>query len=145
MGITWDTAYETGHAEIDLQHRQLLAIVQELESAETQEHRSHEVIVGVLNHVMDFTILHFAMEEGLMRRVGYPLAARDEMIRQHEEFTAYARLRVLEFRENCLVSVLPLRDFLAEWLLVHELGLDSRLASFIRDRSSIVLEPEISA
>jgi hemerythrin len=132
MPITWDPSYETGNEHIDQQHRQLLAIVDELESAEADGHDSRELILEVLGHVMDFTISHFAMEEDLMTKVDYPPAPRDEMIEQHDEFTAYARLRVLEFRRGELGSVLPLRAFLVEWLTFHEIGLDKLLADFIR-------------
>jgi len=134
VAITWDASYETGNASIDQQHKKLLSVVDELESAEAHTHGSSELILAVLGHVMDLTISHFAMEEDLMRRVRYPLVDREEMIQQHREFTSYARLRVLEFRRGELVSVLPLRAFLAEWLMIHEVGLDKRLADFIREQ-----------
>jgi ATP-dependent Clp protease ATP-binding subunit ClpA len=114
----------------------LLAIVDELESAEAHMKGSRDVILGVLDHVMAFTITHFIMEEQLMADVNYPSPACDEMILQHREFTAYARLRVLEFRKGELISVLPLQAFLAEWLTIHEFGLDKLLADFIRERAA---------
>jgi len=129
MGVTWEEAFETGHAEIDRQHRDLIALVDDLESAQED---SPETVLRVLQHVMDFTHTHFLMEELLMEEVDYPSPAREEMIAQHAEFTSYARLRVLEFREGAPVSVLPLQAFLAEWLTRHEFGLDRLLADFIR-------------
>lgn len=134
MPIAWNESYETGHHDIDAQHRRLLTLVDDLEAAEAHTHDSGEVILGVLGHVMDFTILHFGMEEDLMKQVGYPTSATQEMIEQHREFTSYARLRVLEFRRGEMVSVLPLQAFLAEWLTAHEVGLDRLLADFIRAR-----------
>jgi len=133
--FNWDLSYETGHKEIDSQHRQLLALVQKLQSAEADSHDSRDVILGVLSHLMDFTVLHFAMEEGLMRQVEYPAPATEQMIEQHREFTSYARLRVLEFRKGEMPSILPLQRFLAEWLTLHEIGLDKLLADFIRERA----------
>jgi len=133
MGVTWEKAFETGHAEIDQQHRELLALVDGLESAQEE---SPETLLRVLQHVMDFTHTHFLMEEVLMTEVGYPSPAREEMIEQHAEFTSYARLRVMEFRRGALVSVLPLQTFLAEWLTGHEFGLDRLLADFIRQQVS---------
>jgi hemerythrin len=129
MGVTWEEAFETGHAEIDQQHRELLALVDDLESAQEE---SPQTLLRVLQHVMDFTHTHFLMEEVLMVEVGYPSRASEEMIAQHAEFTSYARLRVLEFRKGAPVSVLPLQSFLAEWLTRHEFGLDRLLADFIR-------------
>lgn len=135
MPITWNDSYLTGSAEIDRQHRELLAIVDELETVETETHGSRAAILAVLSYITDFAISHFLMEEELMQRVGYPVAAADHMIAQHREFTGYSRLRVLEFRSGELISVRPLRAFLAEWLTVHEFGLDRMLADFIRGRA----------
>ena len=132
MGVVWEEVFETGHAEIDRQHRELLALVDDLESAEEE---SAETLLRVLQHVMDFTHTHFLMEEVLMVEVHYPSPAREEMIAQHAEFTSYARLRVMEFRKGALVSVLPLQAFLAEWLTCHEFGLDRLLADFVRQQA----------
>lgn len=136
MAVAWDPAYETGHSGIDLQHRQLLEIVNELESSDHDTHVSRDVVLRVLDHMMEFAITHFMMEEDLMVHVQYPSIARDEMIARHEDFVAHARQRVLEFRKGELVDVLPLQAFLVDWLRVHEFGLDKRLADFIRDRAA---------
>lgn len=143
MSVTWDPSYDTGNIAIDQQHRALLGIVDELDSAETASRKPRDVILQVLDHVMDFTITHFVMEEALMVEVGYPAPAREEMITQHREFTSYARLRVLEFRHNELVSFLPLQAFLAGWLTVHEFGLDKLLAHFIQEQAAA--HPEAGA
>jgi len=132
--VTWDPSYETGNVGIDLQHRELLAVVDELESTEATVHSTRDVILGVLTHVMDFTNTHFIMEEDLMTEVDYPTPACDQMIAQHREFTSYARLRVLEFRTGGMASVIPFQVFLVGWLTTHEFGLDKLLADFIRSR-----------
>jgi hemerythrin-like metal-binding protein len=142
MAITWDPSYETGDPTIDLQHRELLAIVDELEVAEGHMHDSHEAIMRVLGRVMDFALSHFLMEEELMVQVGYPTPAFEEMIEQHREFTSYSRIRVLEFRSGGLDSVLPLQTFLAEWLTVHEFGLDKAFADFLRERNQAIMETD---
>jgi hemerythrin-like metal-binding protein len=144
MAVTWDSSYETGDPSIDLQHRELLAIVHELEAAEAEVHHSHEAILRVLGHVMDFALSHFLMEEELMVQVGYPSPAFDEMVEQHREFTSYARLRVLEFRSGDLGSVLPLHAFLTDWLVVHEFGLDRLFADFLRERGRVPAERNIA-
>lgn len=128
MGSTWDKSLETGHPLIDRQHRELIALVDGLTSAQVQ---SHEEVLRVLDHVVDFTLFHFVAEEALMARVEYPPEPTQEMIDQHREFEAYARLRVLEFRRGEGTSVRPLQSFLDEWLKVHEFGLDRQLVDWI--------------
>jgi hemerythrin len=139
MAISWDAAYETGDPSIDSQHRELLAIVDELEVAEAHLLDSHEAIMQVLGRVMDFALSHFLTEEELMVQVGYPSPAFEEMIEQHREFTSYSRIRVLEFRAGGLESVRPLQSFLAEWLTVHEFGLDKLFADFLRERDRALI------
>jgi hemerythrin len=135
VAVTWDRSYETGNAAIDVQHRELLAVVDELEWAQVCAHDSREAILGVLDRVVSFATTHFVMEENLMEQVGYPSPAREKMIEQHREFTAYVRERVLEFHNGELDSVLPLCAFLSERLTAHEFGRDKLLADFIRDKA----------
>jgi hemerythrin len=135
MDIGWDPSLETGNVDIDRQHRQLLEIVDRLETVEAESHGSREAILLVLSEITDFAGSHFAMEQDLMREVDYPPVPTIEMIEQHQDFKAYARLRVLEFRSGDLLSVKPLRTFLTDWLTIHEFGLDRALADFIRDRA----------
>lgn len=134
MPIAWDSSYETGHKVIDAQHRALLAVVNELESSDGQQRDSRDVILGVLSHIMDLSLSHFAMEEDLMTLVDYPADPTAEMILQHREFTFHARRRVLEFRRGEMLSVLPLQESLADWLVGHEVGSDKLLAEYIRER-----------
>ncbi len=135
MSVVWDPSYETGNAAIDAEHRQLLSIVDQLETSDVDTHQSRDVIIGVLSHCMDSTLAHFIMEEQLMVEVGYPDAQRREMIEQHRGFTHYARLRVLEFRTGGPSSVLTLQTFLADWLIIHEFGLDKQFAEFMREQA----------
>lgn len=140
MAVTWDPTYETGDPSIDAQHRELLAIVHELEAAEAHLHDSREAIMHALGRILDFSLVHFLAEEELMVQADYPLLAMEEMIEQHRDFTSYGRLRVLEFRTGQLSSVLPLQEFLTEWLIIHEFGLDRLFADFLRDKGRVALE-----
>ena len=129
----WDDSMRTGDAHIDDQHRRVLDLVDELEAAETQSHSPSATLYSILDELMGFTDTHFIAEEHLMRRVGYPAVPQGEMLKQHQEFKNYARLRVLEFRHAGDVSVLPLLSYLTEWLVNHEFGLDRELVDWIRE------------
>jgi len=128
---SWDPSLETGNALIDRQHRELIALVDQLAVAENE---SRDEVLRVLDHVMEYTLFHFVAEEDLMVRVDYPAVPQKQMIDQHQEFKSYGRLRVLEFRTGELASVLPLKAFLDEWLKGHEFGLDRLLADWIREQ-----------
>lgn len=129
MADTWDASLETGHPLIDRQHRELIALVDQLVVAES---RSRDDVIDALDHVVDFTLFHFVAEEDLMVEVDYPPAPTRAMVEQHDEFKAYARLRVIEFRRGETQSIVPLQSFLNDWLKIHEFGLDRQLAEWIR-------------
>jgi hemerythrin-like metal-binding protein len=112
---SWRESYVTGNPTIDRQHHELLGLVDALESAE-ESLADTAVISSLLDEVMDGTLSHFAAEESLMAKVGYPKVAQDEMTAQHD-------------------AVLPLRSFRPEWLTADEFMLDKRLADFIRDKA----------
>lgn len=131
MDSSWDKSLETGNAEIDSQHRELVALNDHLKTTDLE---SHDAALGALDAVMEFAQIHFLSEEELMTDVHYPAAYTKEMREQHQQFKAYARLRVLEFRHGEMLRVLPLQSFLDNWVKVHEFGLDRKLTNWIRRR-----------
>jgi hemerythrin-like metal-binding protein len=128
---SWDDSYATGDPVIDLQHRDLLALVAALDQVEPAQ--GDKEFFRVLDRVLDFTWVHFEMEERLMSRVGYPAADHAEMTNQHTEFKDYARVRTLELRFSQQTALGDFAPFLQEWLVGHEFGLDRKLATFIRE------------
>ena len=127
----WDESLETGNAIIDSQHRQLISLIDAL----TDEPKSANKILRLLNEVMDFTIIHFLSEEELMADVNYPPDATRTMVDQHKDFKAYARLRILEFRQDKSFNIIPFQSFVMNHLKVHEFGLDRQLADWIRQQN----------
>ena len=130
---SWNESYATGEKQIDDQHRDLLGLVDELEISD-RELASLSTMRALLDRVLDFNVVHFIMEENLMVRVEYPLIDQIEMRTQHNEFTSFMRLRVIEFQHSPSEDIMPLREFLTDWLITHEFGLDRKLAQFIQSQ-----------
>ena len=130
MQSGWDEEMETGNAHMDEQHRRIIELVNDLKGHPLT---SSGDVFQLLERVMDLTVTHFLTEEALMEECGYPGNQREEMLEQHDEFKAYARLRVLEFRKGSdHETVASLHDFLRHWLIEHEFGLDRKLVDWIR-------------
>jgi hemerythrin len=132
MSTTWDESMETGDPHMDRQHRTVIELVDRLDSVGADDASWMAQAHEILAQVMDLTVTHFTTEEQLMVRVGYPDDAQARMREQHRDFSAYARLRVLEFRSGDRSSLTPLPGFLRMWLVEHEFGLDRELVSWIR-------------
>jgi hemerythrin len=128
---SWDESMATGNEMIDEQHQGVVKLLDELRASHlSSEARGRRA----LEDLMDFTLTHFVAEEVLMEQVAYPADRAAHMIEHHNEFKAYARLRVIEFRTGNMAAVLPLAAYLHDWLTVHEFGVDRLLADWIRAR-----------
>lgn len=130
--ISWDPdSHGVGIAEMDQQHRWLLDIINNMESA-LDNAADAATLAGVLDELIQFTEFHFFTEEHYMRRHGYP----DEA--PHREGHHHLVDQLLELRRD-----LNLQDksqargviqFLESWLMVHIQHADRQLGEFLRAR-----------
>jgi len=67
--MRWTPALATGNAVIDAEHRELIALIDELELADVGP--SETRIADALDQLTDYAAVHFQMEEKLMRREEY--------------------------------------------------------------------------
>lgn len=125
--VEWTDALSVGIDEIDAQHRVLVGLVNEMHDAVL--HGQDTVAVqGILNRLTEYTRIHFAVEESLMRMLGFPgfEEHRDEhrqLIRQVNDL----RRRVAEGAQSVGSEVL---EFLRRWLTGHIMDSDQQYARF---------------
>jgi hemerythrin len=74
--------------EIDQQHRELVKIYDRLNDA-VKNHEPRKDIFRIIDDAISFTELHFATEERLMVKSGYPLI--EEHKKSHQELIKDAR------------------------------------------------------
>lgn len=125
--IPWTAAMSVGDEMIDHDHRILLALVNQASSPGTRE--DPIAIEFVLDELLGYTALHFAREEALMERIGFPDLAEHRTIHQQ----MLDEVRQLQQR---LVSFTPhlgddLTQFLGDWLTRHILVEDLRYSPFL--------------
>lgn len=128
--IPWDPSLATGDAAIDEQHQELFAIVGELHSA-CVEGNAEECIDAILQRLVSYTNQHFAAEQKLMLRSGYP--ALDVM--DHTSEHSALKRRVDELLEQKargeLTTVLPVAELVHEWLRTHIRKVDARFVAYM--------------
>ena len=129
--IEWSPALSVGHGEIDTQHQRLVEIANELNSA-MHNGVGVEAAGRVLNELVDYTVKHFAYEEGEMRKSRYPQS--DAHKEEHRKLVA----EVLAFKEKfdsgkAAISI-ELMGFIRDWLLNHILKVDKALAAYLGSR-----------
>jgi hemerythrin len=120
--MTWTDRMSVGVAVLDEDHRTLVAMVNALHDAMQAGH-GKEKLGQVLGELVQYTKVHFAREETLFSRTGYPEAATHRQ--QHAALTR----QVVDVQEKFAagqVATLSLEvmHFLRDWLVRHIQGSD---------------------
>lgn len=68
--ITWKDEYSVGVAAVDLEHRELIELINDLDAA-MQRQATHATVVQALGEIFARISAHFALEEKIMRDAGY--------------------------------------------------------------------------
>jgi hemerythrin len=114
--------------EIDVQHRNLFDIVNELHASITAG-AERTALAHVFNELIDYTIYHFRTEESLFAELSYPDAPAHK--KEHDDLTAQALTLQSQFVEGDLVISFELLDFLYDWLMNHTSDSDLKFKRFL--------------
>jgi len=78
--LRWIPELDLGIPEIDKQHRRICDYVNQLDKIRRSP--DQDKLAEVIGDVVDYTMSHFAFEEGLMEDAGYPFAAPHKRVHQ---------------------------------------------------------------
>lgn len=129
--MEWDTQFETGIPQVDAEHRSLVDTVNRLHDAMKQGRAKAEV-AGILDFLADYTGQHFAHEETLMQRHGYPGYPRHKEI--HDKLVGQVTGLIGTIQKGEVVLSLDLMDFLQDWLTRHILQEDQAFARYLQEK-----------
>jgi len=123
----WTEEYAVGVRQIDEEHRRLFALAEAMHMAMIAG-KGREFLQTLLAGLLDYTSYHFAHEEALMARVGYPERSKHQ--RQHEALKA--RVRELQERAAAgeITMTMEVALFLIDWLKRHTAAADRKIAAF---------------
>jgi hemerythrin len=125
----WTDSLLVGIKTIDDQHRQLVALVNELHDAATapaQDCPGPELVARLKAYASE----HFHIEEGYMQAFAYPEFEAHQ--KEHEGFCA--AVKCLE--DGCAggsAHPAELLEFLKSWLTNHILDVDMKMGRFLED------------
>ena len=135
MGLSdWSPKYTVNHPVMDEHHHTLFKLVDQLSEA-IIEKRENEVIREVLNSLLNYTIMHFAAEEKLMRQANYPdLAVHKEA---HNAIVAKVQDFQNRFQNGDKSVTAEIAQYLmTDWLVKHILGMDELYAPYFKKEFS---------
>jgi hemerythrin len=131
--LEWTSEFDIGIYEIDLQHRSLVSIANQLYDA-IEADRATRTVEWILEELLLYTRMHFQTEEQYMQRYEPADAARHK--RQHGELLkAMRRLRRKLAAGDDGVGA-ELLDFLSTWLDEHLKGADRSLGEAFKARGA---------
>jgi hemerythrin len=126
--VEWDDdTLSVGIEEIDGQHKVLVELVNRMHEAIHKRHGS-DVVKGILAELAEYTRIHFAVEESLMRILNYPDYENHKVV--HEELLQHV-VELQEKVESGKVSIgFELMHFLKTWLTKHIMEEDMNYSGF---------------
>jgi len=125
--VEWSDTLSVGIEEIDEQHKVLVDLVNQMHEAIHQRHGS-DVVIGILGQLAEYTRIHFAVEESLMRILNYPGYEAHKEI--HEELLHTVQDLQEKVSSGKKSIGFELMHFLKTWLTKHIMEEDMQYSGF---------------
>lgn len=126
--VEWKDDYSVGIDSIDQQHKRLLNLINQLQTAvdySTGEQFEREA----LDELVDYTKTHFSYEEGLMKDNDYPDFEAHKL--QHEKMFKKVEEVLSEYEQDHDTAMSNAAEFLKDWLIRHINGTDKEYSSYL--------------
>ncbi len=124
----WTSDFETGIAEVDQQHRQLINLINKIGHLLTENQASTDKLKPLNSELHNYVKEHFQEEEHLMaqHRVD-PRHLKPHVQAHHQFLKEVSKLNQLD-QSTHYQQIKNLLDYLIQWLAYHILGIDQVLA-----------------
>jgi hemerythrin len=127
----WTQALSVHHPEMDAQHRQLFALAEALTRADAE---GPDHVRRLIQQLIDYTYSHFAAEEEMLSRAGYPALAGHKQV-HGRIFTAVDDIVTRHADLDYRLLAHELAVFVAEWLVRHIQQEDMAYGRFLSAQS----------
>lgn len=131
----WKDKYSCNIESIDLQHKQLFKLGNELYELikNNKNHDNYDQIQQILIELKDYTVYHFEYEEKLMKEYGY-----DDLENQEIEHKAFLdkilNIEIKDIDEDQLNVMMDMMMFVANWIEKHIVKSDMKYKEFFNDK-----------
>ncbi len=129
--VQWKDEYSVGIEVIDNDHKRLLNLINQLETAaHYQTDATFEK--EALDALVDYTKTHFTREEGLMEQYDYPQFEVHK--KEHETMIAAVNEYLAAYERDRQGTIESMINFLRDWLIKHINGSDQGYSQHLLDR-----------
>ncbi len=131
LALEWEERYNVGIRRMDRQHRQVLAILNDLYNLDSRQVR-REKLGRIFDRLRYYIQRHFWEEEALMRANGYPGYELQKL--EHHRFIDQVCAYQQDFVKGRRLAEINLFNAVWDWFAGHILRVDKEYGPFFRDR-----------
>jgi hemerythrin len=124
----WKPEYSVHVTEIDLQHKKLVELMNDLYNA-MREGKGSAFLGEAVDKLARYTLTHFATEERLMQTAVYPGFAAHKL--EHDAFVAKVKDFQTQLQNGQMALTVTVSNFLKEWLVKHILDSDMQYSTYL--------------
>ena len=128
----WTRDYAVGIREIDEEHQRLFGLAESLHKA-MLEGKGTATLANLHGDLLHYTGYHFAHEEHLMQRIGYP--GYRQHCQEHENLRSRVRTIQDRLASGEITMTIEVMQFLRNWLDRHITISDHRIGSYMKMRT----------
>lgn len=133
--LAWKDELATGFAEVDLQHKKLILIINDVNTALNSPKDAYaKVMAKALKRLTEYTYYHFEEEEKFMKMYEYPEFEKHSL--EHKAFIEQVGKQIQTLSHAKPEDGFLFYRFLGTWLLNHIAISDQKWAAFISENQS---------
>lgn len=126
--LEWDDKYSVGIDEIDNDHREMIDIINKLDTAIIADRDNTEIRL-IFSRLNDYIKVHFVREEELMKKYNYDDAIGHK--NEHDKFIIDLAAIKMKMLQMNYTSGIGLYVLLRGWLITHIMGTDRDLGRYL--------------
>jgi len=129
--IEWNESFSVGVAFFDMQHKQLIGMLNELHDA-INAGKGNEAVVPTLQRLSGYWFMHFTAEEQKMKELNYPDFKTHQM--EHVAFASKVKEFKTDFSYDQAERPTEILNFLKNWFVTHIAGTDLKYKEFFNSQ-----------
>ncbi len=129
--IVWNVDLSVNVSKIDEQHHKLVDLINDLYEA-MQKGQSKDILDEIISGLMDYSVIHFRTEEGLLKKYDYPNLAIQQA--EHSLFKKKVSKFQNDLKKETLGLSIDMLIFLSDWLKTHIKRSDKNFSKFLNEK-----------
>ena len=126
--IDWTEKFSVGVKSIDDQHKELFNLLNNF-YAGFEKQTPQNKLLSLIKPLADYASMHFAIEEGYMKRCEYPELKEHQL--EHQRFIDKVRDYETRHLNGKLIVTIEITNFIRDWLTNHIMVVDKKYSNFL--------------